>query len=145
MRDILEFALLIAGWALAVLCVASIWIPKALGWKDKLTVLTPLMRELWWTYSIYVWGSHIFFAVLALGFSDFLLGQTGAAVAMSTFIFLWWSVRLFLHFFGFDFNEVEDTLFNRLAKHLLTMLFIFLVLLFGVLVSWNLGHWNVLN
>ena len=61
---------------------------------------------------------------------------------MSSFIFLWWTVRLYLQFFGFDLEEVEDTFWNRLAKHALTTLFIYLVLLFGSLVLWNLGLIN---
>ena len=43
---------------------------------------------------------------------------------MSTFILLWWSVRLWLQFFGFDLSEVEGSTANRVAKHLLTLLFI---------------------
>ncbi len=139
MKDLLEIGLQIGGYSLIALCIGSLWIPKMLGWKEKLTALTPLMRELWWTYSIYVWGSHIFFAVLTLGFGDWLLGGTSDAIAMSTFMMLWWGVRLYLQFFGFDFKETETSCFNRIAKHLLTLLFIGLVVLFAGLVSWNAG------
>ena len=97
------------------------------------------MRELWWTYSIYVWSSHVFFAVLALGFGDWLLSRTGSAAAMSTFMLLWWSVRLWLQFFGYDLSEVEGSTPNRVAKHLLTLLFVSLVVLYGSLVAWNAG------
>ncbi len=139
MKELLEIGLTIGGGALVVLCIASFWIPQALGWQEKLAGLTPLMRELWWTYSIYVWSSHVFFAVLALGFGDWLMSGSGAATAMGTFMLLWWSVRLWLQFFGFDFEEVEETPANRAAKHLLTLLFIGLVVLYGSLVAWNAG------
>ena len=86
MKDLLELGLMIGGGSLVALCIGSLWIPKALGWREKLAGLTPLMRELWWTYSIYVWASHVFFAVLALGFSDWLMGGTGAATAMSAMV-----------------------------------------------------------
>ena len=110
-----------------------------LGWREKLAHLTPLMRELWWTYALYIWGSHVFFAVLALGFGDWLMGGTGPAIAMCTFILLWWTIRLWLQFFGFDLSEVQGGLAHRIAKHLLTLLFIGLVALFGTLLCWNLG------
>lgn len=139
MKELLEIGLWLGGGSLVVLCVASLWIPKALGWREKLAGLTPLMRELWWTYSIYVWSSHVFFAVLTLGFGDWLLSRTGAATAMSTFMLLWWSVRLWLQFFGFDLSEVKGCAANRVAKHLLTLLFIGLVVLFGALLGWNAG------
>ncbi len=139
MRVWLEFALTLAGFFLVILSIASVWIPKALGWKEKLVVLTPLMREMWWTYSLYVWGSHVFFAVLTLGFRDWILSATPAATAMTGFILLWWTVRLYLQFFGFDLTELEDTRLNRVAKHLLTLLFLSLVLIFGLALWWNLG------
>ncbi|HEX5791293.1 MAG TPA: hypothetical protein VFY13_09060 [Luteolibacter sp.] len=139
MKELLEIGLKIGGISLILLCVASLWIPRALRWKHKLGGLTPLMRELWWTYSIYVWSSHLFFAVLALGFGDWLMGGSGAAIAMLVFMSLWWGVRLWLQFFGFDLTEVEPTPFNRLAKHLLALLFIGLVVLYVLLICWNLG------
>jgi hypothetical protein len=139
MKELLEIGLRIGGGSLAALSIASFWIPKALGWREKLAGLTPLMRELWWTYSIYVWSSHVFFAVLALGFGDWLTSRTAPATAMCTFILLWWSVRLWLQFFGFDLREIENSRANRIAKHLLTLLFMGLVVLFGSLVAWNAG------
>jgi hypothetical protein len=139
MKELLEIGLKLAGFSLVALGIASFWIPKALGWREKLAGLTPLMRELWWTYSIYVWSSHGFFAVLALGHGEWLMSRTGAATAMSVFMLLWWSVRLWLQFFGFDLREIADRRANRIAKHLLTLLFIGLVVLYGGLVAWNAG------
>jgi hypothetical protein len=139
MKELLQTGLWIGGGSLVALCIASFWIPKALGWREKLAGLTPLMRELWWTYSIYVWSSHVFFAVLALGFGDWLTSRTGPATAMSAFMLLWWSVRLWLQFFGFDLAEIQDSRANRIAKHLLTLLFTGLVVLYGGLVAWNAG------
>lgn len=124
---------------MVALSIASFWIPKALGWREKLVGLTPLMRELWWTYSICVWSSHVFFAVLPLGFGDWLMSRTAPAIAMSTFMLLWWSVRLWLQFFGFDLREVEGSRCNLVAKHLLTLLFTGLVILYGSLLAWNVG------
>lgn len=139
MKELLETGLWIGGGSLTALTIASFWIPKALGWREKLAGLTPLMRELWWTYSIYVWSSHVFFAVLALGFGDWLMSQTAPATAMCTFMLLWWSVRLWLQFFGFDLREIANSPANRIAKHLLTLLFTGLVVLYGGLVAWNAG------
>ena len=139
MKELLQIGLLLGGYSLVALCIASFWIPKVLRWREKLAGLTPLMRELWWTYSIYVWSSHVFFAVLSLGFGDWLMGGSGSAMAMCTFMLLWWSVRLYLQFFGFDLSEVEPSITNRLAKHLLTLLFLCLVILYASLLCWNAG------
>ncbi len=139
MKELLEIGLIIGGCSLGILSIASFWIPKILGWKEKLADLTPLMRELFWTYSFYVWSSHVLFTSLTLGFGDWLMGGTGAAIAMNGFMLFWWSVRLFLQFFGFDLGEIRPSRFNRIAKHLLTLLFTGLVVLFAGLLCWNLG------
>lgn len=139
MKELLEIGLQIGGYSLVILCIGSFWIPKILCWKEHLTKLPPLIRELWWTYSIYIWSSHVFFSVLTLGFGDWLMSGTGSAIAMNTFMLLWWSVRLYLQFFGFDFSEIKKDRFNRIGKHMLTLLFIGLVTLFGGLICWNLG------
>ncbi|MEN8743625.1 MAG: hypothetical protein ABF320_02940 [Lentimonas sp.] len=106
MREDLQIGLMVGSWALVALCIASFWIPKVLQWGEKQAGLIPLMRELWWTYALYIWSSHVFFAVLALGFSDWLTGGTNAAIAMCAFNMLWWAVRLWLQLFGFYLSEV---------------------------------------
>ena len=139
MKELLEIGIKIGGVSLLLLCVVSFWIPGVLDWKNKLRVLSPLMREMWWTYAAYVLGSHLFFAILLLFFGDWLMGGTAPAIAMLSFMLLWWGVRLYLQFFGFDLMEVEPTPFNRFAKHMLSLLFICLVTLFALLICWNLG------
>lgn len=139
MKELLHIGLMIGGWSMVALSIGSFWIPKALGWREKLAGLTPLMRELWWTYSIYVWGSHVFFAVMALNFGEWLMGGSGPAMAMCAFELLWWGVRLWLQFFGFDLSEIESSAFNRVAKHLLTALLLGLVVLYAGLLCWNAG------
>jgi hypothetical protein len=88
MKELLQIGLQIGGYSLVILCIASFWIPKILKWNEKLTALPPLMRELWWTYSIYVWSSHLFFSILTLGFGEWLMSGTGPAIAMNTFMLL---------------------------------------------------------
>lgn len=139
MRDLLQIGLWLGGGSLVVLCIASFWMPKVLGWRDHLAGLPPLMREMWWTYSIYVWGSHVFFAVLMLGFGDWLAGGSAPAAALSGFMLLWWSVRLWLQVFGFDLSEVTGSPAKRVAKHLLTLLFAGQVVLDAMLMAWNVG------
>lgn len=139
MREWLELGVKVGGWSLVALSLGSLAIPRVLGWRDKLAGLTPLMREMWWTYAAYVLGSHVFFAVLMLGFGRWLMGGSGPALAISTFMLLWWLVRLGLQWFGFDLREAQDTRAKRLAKHLLTLLFIGLVVVDAGLVAWNLG------
>lgn len=139
MNELLNYGLMFAGFGFTLLVIASFWIPGILGWKEKLAGLTPLMRELFWTYAVYVFASHCLFAILTLGFRDWLLSGTPAAAVMSGFMCMWWTVRVYLQFFGFDLSEVKDTRLNRIAKHLLTLLFLYLMIFFAILLWWNLG------
>ena len=139
MKELLNAGLLFAGFGLTLLVIASFWIPKILGWKEKLKDLTPLMKELWWTYAFYVWATNTFMAILALGFRDWFLSGTPAAAAVAGFICFWWTLRVYLQFFGFDLKEVEDTRSNRIAKNLLTLLFLYLMIFFAIILWWNLG------
>lgn len=89
--------------------------------------------------ALYLGQPCFFFAVLALGFGDWLMGGTSAAMAMCAFILLWWTIRLWLQIFGFDLSEVQGGRAHRVAKHLLTLLFVGLVTLFASLLCWNAG------
>ncbi|MGJ8694995.1 MAG: hypothetical protein ACSHYF_01645 [Verrucomicrobiaceae bacterium] len=139
MKELLELGLTLAGLNLVILTVASFWIPKALEWKRKLAVLSPLMKQMWWTYALYVFASHVFFAVLALTQQEWLLSGHRSAAVVTGFITLWWGWRLGLQFFSFNLDEVKPTRGNELAKHLLTLLFVSLVTAFGAVLCWNLG------
>lgn len=139
MKTLLDFGLLFAGFGLTLLVIASLWIPRVLGWKEKISGLTPLMKELWWTYSFYVWATNTFFAVMCLCFRDWFLSGTPPAAALAFFIFLWWTLRVYLQFFGFDLREVKNSKFNGIAKNLLTLLFLYLMIFFAIIVWWNLG------
>ena len=139
MKELLNYGLMFAGFGFTLLVIASFWIPKILGWKEKLVGLTPLMRELFWTYAAYAFAYHHYFITLTLGFRDWLLSGTPAAAVMCGFILFWWTVRVYLQFFGFDLAEVKDTRVNRIAKHLLTLLFLYLMIFFAIMLWWNLG------
>ncbi|MGE9268030.1 MAG: hypothetical protein ACQKBY_08030 [Verrucomicrobiales bacterium] len=137
MNEILQSALLLAAWAQGLLCVGSLAIPRVLGWREKTAVLTPLMRQMWWTYAAYVWMSHVFFALVSLALRDWFVAGSLAALCLSGFIFAWWLVRLVLQFAAFDLAEIPPTPFNRAAEWLLTLLFIALTAVYGGVFGWN--------
>lgn len=139
MKELLHLALVVAGISQILLCLGSVAIPRVLGWREKLQTLSPLMRQLWWTYSLYILASHFFFAILSLAAAEWFLGGGVAATMMSGFIMLWWGIRLILQFGGFDFAELPQRFFDRLAKGILSLLFVALSLVYGFVFLWNLG------
>lgn len=139
MNELLKLALLVAGISQFLLCLGSFAIPRVLGWPEKLKVLSPLMRQLFWIYAGYILCSHFFFALLSVTARDWLVSGGLPSAMVSGFIMLWWGVRLVMQFGGFDLAEVEDNLFNRVAKGLLSTLFVALFLVYALVLLWNLG------
>ena len=139
LRDWLQWALVAAGAGQMILCLASPAIPFALGWRDKLAVLPKLMRQIYWTYSCYVLGAHVCFAVLSLAAPHWLLAGDGLATAVAGFIALWWGARFGLHLTTFDTDEVPDGPWYRIAEWALGFLFGGLTVVYVAVVVFNLN------
>ncbi|MFV0414863.1 MAG: hypothetical protein ACK5NG_00695 [Chthoniobacterales bacterium] len=138
MKEILEIGLFIAGISQLLLCLGSIRIPGVLGWKEKLKPFSLLMQQLWWTYSCYILGTHLFFGILSILSSGLFFRENFEALLVSFFIALWWNTRLFLGIFILDLSEVEKTGFNQSAKWVLHSLFLFLGTVYSGIFVWNL-------
>ncbi len=141
MTTYLLWALKLAGIFQLVLCIASWWIPQILDWKGQMKSWTVLMRQLFMTYALYILGSHLCFSFISWFAADYLLEPQPASFVVSQlllgFIGLWWTVRLLMQFVGFDLSQVAKTRFNVLAKHLLSLLFVYLVMVYWGIFIWN--------
>ena len=130
MDHFLKLGLQIAGLSQLVLCIGSLAIPRCLQWSERTASLIPLMRQMFFTYAIYILASHLFFGVISFFLVDNLLSGTPLANALLLFMGAWWSGRLFCQFFYFDRNGIPETLFNKSAEVILVALFIALVTLY---------------
>ena len=136
--DVIYWLLILAGTGQAILCLASLAIPKALGWEGKLQALPKLMRQIYWTYACYILGAHVCFAVLSLAAPGWLLQADGLAAAVSGFIMLWWGARLLLHLTTFDTDEVPEGPWYRAAEWGLGLLFTGLTTVYVLVFIFNL-------
>lgn len=133
LADLLGVLVPLAGAGQLALCVASLAIPRALGWRAALAPLAPLPRQLFWTYAIYVAGTHVFFGLVTLLCADRLLAGGTLARALAAFIALWWGARLVLAFVGVERRALPDTPTIRWAHRALLALFFALTLVYGAL------------
>lgn len=122
----LEIGLQLAGLGQIVLVLASVAIPKCLQWGEGLAGLRSLLRQMFWTYAVYVTGVHLFAGVVSLFAAAELVNGSFVSTAVCLLMALWWGARVLIQFFFFDNSDVPDTLFNRLAEVGLVALFIFL-------------------
>jgi len=60
----------LAGLGQIILVMASVAIPHCLDWNKGLAGLRPLLRQMFWTYAVYVTGVHLF-----AGFSSSFLTE----------------------------------------------------------------------
>jgi hypothetical protein len=60
--------IVLAGIGQIALALGSLAIPRVLGRREETRRLTRLTRQVFWTYSIYIWGTNVCMGALsALG------------------------------------------------------------------------------
>jgi len=50
-------ALLVVGCGQLLLVLASLWLPRVLGWRRQLAALEPLTRRVFWVYAGHILGT----------------------------------------------------------------------------------------
>ena len=140
MEPLLKLGLQIAGISQLLLTIGSFAIPRCLKWSERTAQLIPLMRQMFFTYAIYVLVSHLFFGIISLSFADELLKGTPLANALLIFMGAWWIGRLVCQFFFFDHDGIPESPFNKVAEVILVTMFIALVTVYGGTLIWNLTH-----
>ena len=121
----------LAGLGQLILVAVSIAIPKCLNWKDGLAGLQPLLRQMFWTYAIYITVMHTFFGIVSVFATEELLAGGFIATSLCVLMFVWWFARILIQFFYFDIEGLPVTLFNKMAEIGLVMLFAFLTVVYG--------------
>ncbi|MEZ6072431.1 MAG: hypothetical protein R3C10_19755 [Pirellulales bacterium] len=134
----------LAGVAQLVLVVASLAIPRVLGWRQELARLRPLTRQVFWTYAGYIWVTNLAFALVSVLMPAALAGGSPLAAAVTGFITLYWAARVAIQFVYFD--RADLTLGRELsggamraAETALVVLFVGLALVYGAATLVNLG------
>ncbi len=138
MNDYLLYAIQLAGLAQLVLVAGSVAIPRCLDWSGGLAGLMPLLRQMFWTYAVYISVMHLFFGVVSLFAAEELLGGGFIDTLLCVLMFVWWFARIVIQFFYFDKSGLPETRFNQLAEVALVMLFGFLSVVYGWAVWGNM-------
>lgn len=94
--------LLAAGLGQIALALASLAIPRTLGWRADTGKLRPLTRQVFWIWASYIWVTHVCFGLVSALAPDALLDGSVLARAVCGFIALWWGARLTLQFTVMD-------------------------------------------
>jgi hypothetical protein len=130
MEALFKLGLQVAGISQLMLFFMSFAIPKALQWSERTASLLPFMRQMFFTYAVYILYSHLFFALISLFLVEELLSGSSTGLALLVFMALWWSGRIFCQFFYFDREGIPDSPFNRIAEGILVTMFFCLIIVY---------------
>ena len=75
----LDQVIVVAGVGQLALVLASLAIPRVLGWHRELMHLRPLTRQVFWTYAGYIWGTNLSFGLVSVIGPGWLLDRSPLA------------------------------------------------------------------
>jgi hypothetical protein len=125
----MELYLKIAGIFLIVLASAHIVFPKYFNWKQDLSSLSAVNRQMMYVHSFF-----IAFAILLMGMlcmtSTAQLIHTPLGKRISLGLGLFWTARLAVQFFGYSSKLWKGKKFETIMHILLAMLWTYLSIVF---------------
>ena len=121
---------ILAGLAQISVALASLSIPRLLGWKEQTAKLDGLTRQVFWTYAGYILGTNLFFGLLSTFGAHWLIDGSGLARAVCGFIAAYWGVRIVLQFAAYRRHEPKGRQFAA-AKYLLLTAFAYCTGIYG--------------
>jgi hypothetical protein len=134
----ISWAVWLGGAGHFLLLGASVQAPGRLRWKSDLAKLLPFNRKLLWAYGGYIVGTYLAFGILTLLLHAELLRGDRAALALATFIGLYWLVRLVLDATYFSHEDWPPGGAFVVGHVLLDLLFAALTVIYLGLVAWRL-------
>jgi hypothetical protein len=115
-----------------VLLIASALVPTLFDWRTELAKLSPFVRRLFWVYGGYVVLMMVALGLVSIVFADTLAAGDPLARAVTSFIAVFWLARLGIQWFVFNVKPyVGDRPLVMLGYHGLTLIFVYLVAVFG--------------
>ena len=130
MPDLAPTLLLVGGIAHCAVLTASALVPFKLNWREELRQLPRLHRQMYWTYGAYVVLNIIAFATISILNRNELASGGGLARSVLAYIAVFWAIRVMLQAV-FDVQQHLTTWWLKVGYHGLTVLFLFLVLLYS--------------
>ncbi len=134
----IESFIFYAGVGQLVLVIGSLAIPKVLEWSDDTAKLRPLTRQVFWTYAGYIWATNLSFAIVSMLAPASLIDGSFLATAVSSYITVYWAVRVIIQFSYFDRRDMPKGKRFVIGEILFVSLFVVLVWVYGSGVYLNL-------
>ncbi len=131
--------LMLAGIAQIVLVLGSLTIPYLLDFKNGLSSMPILLRQMFWTYAGYILIINLCFGLVsALCYADLINGSK-LATLVNAFIGLYWISRVLVQFLYFDRSAFPKGAIYTLGETMLVTLFIALSAVYSYAFCYDLN------
>ena len=127
----MKLLLIVAGFGQIGLAAGSIAVPYVLKWSVDMAKVRPITRQIFHTYSVYIWATNLCFGLLSLLKPELLLDGSPLARLVAGFITAYWGARLFIQFLYYDRSIRPPGAFWAFAEWSLVCLFVYLSLIYG--------------
>lgn len=114
---------LLAGILHFALLPASVSVPRVLRWKEQLSMLTPLCRQVIWVHGVFVAAMIASFGVMTIAWSDRI--AAGREPLLTALMGGFWLLRLIFQLAYFDPRHWPRGGWVMPARYALTALFTF--------------------
>ncbi len=129
----------LAGVAQILLALFSVAIPFVLKWKMEMAKVNHLIRNIFYTYSVYIFAINIWFGIVSAFMPFELCNKSSLAAAVTVFIALYWLGRVLVQFsFGKAPGRPSGIIFT-VGEIILWLLFILLTAVYGFAAGYNLN------
>ena len=129
----MEFLLIGSGCTQIAIAATSTVVPKVLDWKGEMAKVSPLTRNIFWTYAAYILCINITMGVFSIIGHDWLLSGETAARTIAGFPFVYWGARAVLQFVYYDIESVPKTFWMKVGVVLVDIAFVCLTIVYGLI------------
>jgi hypothetical protein len=125
---VLLLSLWLAGFVQVAMAFANLFIPKKLNYRENLSLVAPIIRQIFVVHSVYIVGVVMLFAVLTFGFAPELASGHGLGRFLAAAMAIFWLFRTPVQLLYYD-ASLRRT--NRLGDVAFTSAALFLTITYG--------------
>jgi hypothetical protein len=125
----MELHLKIIGILLIVLAFIHVTFPRYFNWKQELSSLSLINKQIMHVHSFFIAFTVFLMAVLCITSSKELIGTIlGKRICLGLGIF--WTTRLFIQFFGYSTKVWRGKVFETIVHILFSIFWVYLSVIF---------------
>ncbi|HEY6269323.1 MAG TPA: hypothetical protein VIX11_13560 [Candidatus Acidoferrum sp.] len=125
---VLLLCLWLAGFVQVAIASANLFIPKKLNYRENLSRVAPIIRQVFVVHSVYIVGVVLLFAVVTFGFAPELASGRGLGRFLAASMAIFWLFRTPVQLLYYD-ASLRRT--NRLGDVAFTSAALFLTIAYG--------------